>query len=151
MRRALGLVVAAVCLAQTLALGQTAPASASRTLYTTAVVALHTSPEADGPKRSSLAAGTKLTIGKCASGWCRVLDPGKSGYVAERYLSATAPPRTAGKGYTNSQGVHVPSPTQTADGKAPAGATAQCRDGSYSFSASRRGTCSHHGGVARWL
>ncbi len=33
----------------------------------------------------------------------------------------------------------------------PAGATAQCRDGSYSFSASRRGTCSHHGGVARWL
>lgn len=35
--------------------------------------------------------------------------------------------------------------------QAPAGATAQCRDGSYSFSASRRGTCSHHGGVAQWL
>src|SRR5205807_6581475 len=25
------------------------------------------------------------------------------------------------------------------------------RDGSYSFSQSRRGTCSHHGGVARWM
>jgi hypothetical protein len=33
----------------------------------------------------------------------------------------------------------------------PSGATAQCRDGSYSFSQSRSGTCSHHGGVSRWL
>lgn len=32
----------------------------------------------------------------------------------------------------------------------PAGATALCRDGTYSFSQSRRGTCSLHGGVARW-
>lgn len=34
---------------------------------------------------------------------------------------------------------------------APDGATARCRDGSYSFSRHRRGTCSHHGGVAQWL
>lgn len=34
---------------------------------------------------------------------------------------------------------------------APSGATAQCRDGSYSYSQHRQGTCSHHGGVARWL
>ena len=33
----------------------------------------------------------------------------------------------------------------------PAGATAQCRDGTYSFSQHRQGTCSHHGGVSRWL
>lgn len=33
----------------------------------------------------------------------------------------------------------------------PRGASAVCRDGSVSFSASRRGTCSHHGGVAEWL
>ncbi|WP_432763020.1 DUF3761 domain-containing protein [Actinomadura xylanilytica] len=33
----------------------------------------------------------------------------------------------------------------------PAGATAVCRDGNISYSAHRRGTCSHHGGVARWL
>ena len=33
----------------------------------------------------------------------------------------------------------------------PSGASAVCRDGSVSFSASRRGTCSHHGGVAEWL
>lgn len=30
-------------------------------------------------------------------------------------------------------------------------ATALCRDGTYSYSANRRGTCSHHGGVKYWL
>src|SRR5437899_12446662 len=33
----------------------------------------------------------------------------------------------------------------------PPGATAQCRDGSYSYSQHHSGTCSHHGGVAVWL
>jgi uncharacterized protein DUF3761 len=33
----------------------------------------------------------------------------------------------------------------------PPGATAVCRDGTYSFSQHRSGTCSYHGGVARWL
>jgi hypothetical protein len=36
-------------------------------------------------------------------------------------------------------------------GAAPPGTTAQCRDGTYSFSQHRSGTCSHHGGVALWL
>jgi Protein of unknown function (DUF3761) len=30
------------------------------------------------------------------------------------------------------------------------GETAICRDGSHSFSLHHNGTCSHHGGVARW-
>jgi hypothetical protein len=33
----------------------------------------------------------------------------------------------------------------------PAGATAKCNDGTYSFSQHRSGTCSGHGGVAEWL
>lgn len=33
----------------------------------------------------------------------------------------------------------------------PTGATALCNDGTYSFSQTRSGTCSHHGGVAVWL
>ncbi len=33
----------------------------------------------------------------------------------------------------------------------PPGATAVCRDGTYSFSQHHAGTCSHHGGVATWL
>ncbi|MBL1149781.1 MAG: DUF3761 domain-containing protein [Armatimonadetes bacterium] len=28
--------------------------------------------------------------------------------------------------------------------------TAICRDGTYSYSANRQGTCSHHGGVLEW-
>lgn len=32
----------------------------------------------------------------------------------------------------------------------PVGVTAKCRDGTYSYSANRRGTCSHHGGVEEW-
>jgi hypothetical protein len=31
------------------------------------------------------------------------------------------------------------------------GATAQCKDGTYWKSASHAGSCSHHGGVAKWL
>ncbi|HEY7440435.1 MAG TPA: DUF3761 domain-containing protein, partial [Acidimicrobiia bacterium] len=33
----------------------------------------------------------------------------------------------------------------------PPGATALCRDGTYSFSQTHSGTCSHHGGVQQWL
>ena len=50
--------------------------------------------------------------------------------------------------YTNSSGHLVHRPVH-AD-RAPAGWSAQCRDGSYSFSEHHQGTCSHHGGVARW-
>jgi hypothetical protein len=51
--------------------------------------------------------------------------------------------------YVNSAGNTVCSPETALS--APAGATAQCSDGTYSFSQSRSGTCSHHGGVGSWL
>jgi hypothetical protein len=50
--------------------------------------------------------------------------------------------------YTNSSGAPVHSPVQAST--APAGASALCRDGNYSFSQHHQGTCSHHGGVAQW-
>ncbi len=34
---------------------------------------------------------------------------------------------------------------------APKGATAQCNNGTYSFSKTRSGTCSRNGGVKEWL
>jgi hypothetical protein len=48
--------------------------------------------------------------------------------------------------YKNVSGncVHRPS-------SSPAGATARCADGTYSYSQHASGTCSHHGGVARWI
>lgn len=51
--------------------------------------------------------------------------------------------------YINVYGNEVCSPYSSPT--APAGASAICNDRTYSFSQSRRGTCSHHGGVARWL
>jgi hypothetical protein len=53
--------------------------------------------------------------------------------------------------YKNSSGEWVCKPEKEKDNSRPAGATAQCRDGSYSFSQHRSGTCSGHGGVAIWL
>jgi hypothetical protein len=52
--------------------------------------------------------------------------------------------------YTNSEGDTVCKPEESPTGP-PAGATARCRDGTYSFSQHRSGTCSYHGGVAEWL
>jgi hypothetical protein len=53
--------------------------------------------------------------------------------------------------YINKDGLQVHPPAHTKDGRQPVGASAQRRDGSYSFSRHRQGTCSHHGGVSRWL
>lgn len=61
-----------------------------------------------------------------------------------------APVIDAGCGtYINSAGNEVARPCPA--NNVPAGATARCGDGTYSYSQSRRGTCSHHGGVAQWL
>lgn len=52
--------------------------------------------------------------------------------------------------YTNRDGNTVHSPAHSRSGAVPQGATARCRDGSYSFSQHHSGTCSRHGGVASW-
>lgn len=49
--------------------------------------------------------------------------------------------------YTNVDGQQIRKLVMS--GAAPAGASAKCRDGSYSFSAHRREACSHHGGVGQ--
>jgi hypothetical protein len=65
--------------------------------------------------------------------------------------SASTPHLVEDGHYRNGDGALVHSPAHTDTGAAPRGASAQCRDATYSFSAHRPGTCSHHGGVARWL
>jgi hypothetical protein len=68
---------------------------------------------------------------------------------AERRESETTATCTNGT-YVNSAGNTVCKPEESPSGP-PAGATAECVDGTYSFSESRSGTCSYHGGVANWL
>jgi hypothetical protein len=65
-------------------------------------------------------------------------------------LEARATPGCTNGTYVNSAGNTVCKPEKSSSG-APAGATARCEDGTYSFSESRSGTCSSHGGVAEWL
>src|SRR6516225_2780304 len=49
--------------------------------------------------------------------------------------------------YANRSGAVVHSPAHSVTGQAPDGASAKCRDGTFSFSQHHRGTCSRHGGV----
>ena len=101
--------------------------------------------------------GTQVYLQEdCDCVWVYVTYNGYCGYVNAQFLTKSVPSNTTTavaqepiRHYTNSYGNTVQSPTRY--NKTPAGATALCRDGSYSFSQSRRGTCSHHGGVARWL
>ena len=62
---------------------------------------------------------------------------------------APAQPSCTNGTYVNSAGNTVCRPE--VQPSAPSGATAKCGDGTYSFSQSRSGTCSRHGGVAAWL
>ena len=122
--------------------------------YTTTSVRLRERPFPTARAIAVLSQGTTVRLYACSEGWCSITISNLSGYLLEEFLSRQASPattQTAGKGYINVDGEFAPSPTRTADGQPPPGASAQCQDGAYSFSKHRRGTCSWHGGVARWL
>lgn len=53
--------------------------------------------------------------------------------------------------YRTRDGQEVHSPAKSTNDQVPAGASAKCWDGTFSFSQHRRGTCSHHGGVQNWF
>lgn len=53
--------------------------------------------------------------------------------------------------YTNVDGNRVHAPAYSESSCEAVGASAECRDATCSFSQNRRGTCSHHSGVARWI
>ena len=129
-------------------------AAASYTLaITTAPITLRTRPLASATVVVQLPAGAVVRLYSCTGGWCRVVVQRQSGYALQEYLSHQAVQSAPGqsRGYVNSKGQWVPSPTRTPNNQPPTGATARCLDGTFSFSQSRRGTCSHHGGVAQWL
>ncbi|ADQ80898.1 SH3 type 3 domain protein [Paludibacter propionicigenes WB4] len=127
--------------------------------YTTVRLNLREDANASSNVIAVLPRGTVVNVAKeCDCAWILVSYEGKEGYVSSKYLSYTQPAQTKHsivkhqqrtKYYINSAGERVQSPTHYQS--VPAGATALCWDGTYSFSQSRRGTCSHHGGVKIWL
>ncbi len=78
-----------------------------------------------------------------------ITTPPVSEIVRQGTYVAPAKPSCPNGTYINSSDSEVCRPYQT--NTAPEGATAHCRDGSYSFSQHHSGTCSGHGGVATWL
>lgn len=125
------------------------------TKYTTTSLNMRFSADSLSEVLTVIPKGTLVTIAEdCDCRWIPIEYNGQIGYVSTKHLSKEQPSSDAHaegaiKYYTNSKGEKVQSPTKY--NTAPEGASALCRDGTYSFSRSRRGTCSHHGGVAKWL
>jgi hypothetical protein len=102
------------------------------------------------------AVGQKTTA-TCAYSWTRsaparvTVKAPVGGSTTHSSSTSTTHSSTTGTGktYVNVDGNTVHSPVTAP--VAPSGATAKCNDGSWSYSQNHRGTCSHHGGVARWL
>ncbi len=136
--------------------------------YTTADLNLRYGPGKNYLSITVIPRGTAVNIDEdCDCKWVPVVYNGQIGYISTKYLSSGRQLRTTyihnknshykssntARGnvryYTCSYGNRIQSPTYYSS--TPAGATALCRDGTYSFSKNRRGTCSHHGGVAKWL
>lgn len=131
------------------ALAQARPDSSA---YAATTLRVYRQPDSSSQVVAFLPPGQRVRVAGCDAGWCNVQTTRVAGFVIASGLTAQAPTTyPTGRGYINSQGQWVPSPQRTPDNQPPPGATAQCRDGSYSFSRTRRGTCSRHGGVARWL
>ena len=101
-------------------------------------------PAATNPNNSTGApAGTNTSVGPSGS----VQSSG----------SSSCPGLTAPAGYTINGACQLVTPSgglsreAPASSTIPAGATGQCRDGTFSFAANHRGMCSSHGGVAQFL
>jgi uncharacterized protein YraI len=128
-------------------------------VITLAAVNLRKTPGSSGAVVTVIPKGTLLNLNGCISSWCKVSFKGYSGYLNSNFVGIPSNTlinpvggkvieEVSSKKSTASVGLSVES---SIDNSIPAGATAECRDGSYSFSTNRRGTCSQRGGVKRWL
>lgn len=150
-----------------------AVAQSTETQYTTTAARMRACPYLTCTVVNTLPTGTAIEIVGSEDGarvngsvvWYEVEVDGRTGYVhssltTERAPAAATPSRstttTTSRTQSSSSAVTVtPEPstqvTTPAVQEHPPGATAICRNGTYSYSQNRRGTCSHNGGVAQWL
>lgn len=116
---------------------------------------LRSSPSLEGQIITIVPTSTYVNVSSCSNNWCYISFLSYKGFVSKSFLQTNSTyslnPSSSHteRSYINSEGIKVQSPTYY--NSIPSGAKAECYDGTYSFSRSRRGTCSHHGGVKRWL
>lgn len=79
------------------------------------------------------------------------IQPPSEPASTQSVLTAASTTLSNDNSYTNVDGNSVHSPADSSNGCVAAEATAECGDGTCSFSQHHSGTCSHHGGVAQWL
>src|SRR2546425_11155248 len=153
MRRVRLLAFFALAVATATARAQDSTSLRDTLAYTTTIVTIRAKPFANAQALGRVDAAVPVRLYSCSASWCSLARGRLAGYVLQEHLSSQPTPgvQRPGRGYVNSRGEWVPSPTRTPNDSPPAGASAQCRDATYSFSRSRRGTCSHHGGVSQWL
>lgn len=76
------------------------------------------------------------TMKNCAAAW-DAMTPAAKAQTSYKEYSTTCLKKGSGAGLTSTS--------------APAGATGQCKDGTYTSAKTHSGACAKHGGVAKWL
>jgi len=127
-----------------------------------AAAAQAAAPAARAPAAAAQAAAPAGATFKCVDGtYSTAATPrgacSRHGGVAQALRGAAAAAPAAAAPAAPAQTAPTPAPraaaprTAAPPAGAPANATALCKDGTYSMSQHRGGTCSRHGGVDRWL
>ena len=94
----------------------------------------------------ALPAATHAATVTCTDGTTAKSGRGACSHHGGVAATATTPPKAA-----SDKGPAKP-PQSAADvSSAATGATARCKDNTYSHAAHRSGACSKHGGVAEWM
>ena len=118
-------------------------------------------PKTEAKKAAEQVTCTDGTTSKAGRGACSGHGGVRSAAAASPAATAAPappPPAAAAKSAARTKAEpasKAPAATQPSSKRGedndPTGAIAQCKDGMYSHSANRRGACSRHGGVAKWL
>jgi hypothetical protein len=101
------------------------------------------------PVRAADTATTTCKDGTTSTATGRGACSGHGG--VQKAAAAPAAPAAAPAAQPKSSTASKSAPTAKAGNTDPTGATAKCKDGTYSKSQHHSGTCSSHGGVAEWL
>lgn len=145
MALAIGLLVAGACGVETVPTGRVTPPSSQKSTPATSTWAPPTSLTTPTPIPQQFVPPATTAVEVPT----QVEPKPTKAHPKTTQAKAPDPVECGSDHYRNTDGVCVHRP---ASGPGAAdGATALCRDGSYSYSQNRRGTCSGHGGVRTWL